>query len=654
MDGHSSEDKTSTSTYELVLEAVKAGDVAAVEEFVEQGFAVESSGADGYTLLHWAALYDRANIVNYLILKNKDVDAVSGGNMETALQLALRANCCSLAVMHPLIAESRSLQNKDAQGQDALSIAVQNFSLAVTFMLLDAGADPDAVDACGDTPLYWLLRQAHSDVSLELQRLLLRFNASVTHQASRDGSNALHLIAQAGEESHAASALLVFLAGCKDLRSEELLLTSTNLQSLTPAHAAQHVLNPRMGKFVSDALMYKHCPRWLPTLSTALVGCGVFACLHWGGWLYGLPACAPLYVVGKWLEQASLRAGHSRPQCGMAWAIAVSTIGCYFLTIAHTCSAAFNTLAATVSALSLYTFVQACITIPLHLKPAAPGQQLEHLAEKYLQAEKQGRRFRLCTTCLVDRALASTHCSECDRCVVGVDHHCLFVDNCVGRGNRRVFVCFLLCAFLGCLLFTAAALSTTQSHFCKDAASESVSAPCTPAPLHPVPLSLLKLTPSAILLCSRSVDSAPAGHAVLRGAAPPLALRADPEHHRDWGAGRGAPVRPAETHSGRDHCARHAEERLPRSGPVHQQGPAQPHSLLPAGHLQRSAARGAAAGEAQGAGRQRRARAEPEPAARTQRPLPRPAREMRKGRGEEGREGNGSGVTLSIVFPLVF
>jgi hypothetical protein len=51
-------------------------------------------------------------------------------------------------------------------------------------------------------------------------------------------------------------------------------------------------------------------------------------------------------------------------------------------------------------------------------------------------------------------------------CVVSLDHHCPFVCNCVARGNRRVFVAFLMCGSAGCLLFTLLSLYVQYAYFC--------------------------------------------------------------------------------------------------------------------------------------------------------------------------------------------
>jgi len=50
---------------------------------------------------------------------------------------------------------------------------------------------------------------------------------------------------------------------------------------------------------------------------------------------------------------------------------------------------------------------------------------------------------RFCTTCYVVRASKAKHCSICDNCVNGFDHHCPWVGTCVAERNLRYFVGFV-------------------------------------------------------------------------------------------------------------------------------------------------------------------------------------------------------------------
>ena len=50
----------------------------------------------------------------------------------------------------------------------------------------------------------------------------------------------------------------------------------------------------------------------------------------------------------------------------------------------------------------------------------------------------------LCPECEVIRTNRSRHCSICNRCIERFDHHCPWINNCVGVHNHNVFVFFLL------------------------------------------------------------------------------------------------------------------------------------------------------------------------------------------------------------------
>merc|ERR1711933_647064 len=82
--------------------------------------------------------------------------------------------------------------------------------------------------------------------------------------------------------------------------------------------------------------------------------------------------------------------------------------------------------------------------------PSSPRKGVEfgtqRAAENYRLQD-----FTLCRRCDAPRPPAAHHCSACGRCIHDLDHHCVFVHNCIGYENRRTFVLFTFYAIVGCV-----------------------------------------------------------------------------------------------------------------------------------------------------------------------------------------------------------
>ena len=203
-----------------LIDAVRAGDTAAVRTLLADGVSVQTAETDGTTALHWAVHHERLEIAGLLLAAGAPVDvtnrygvtplalaSVNGStpmiaslldagadpnlpNPEGETPLMTAARTGNAGSIETLLAHGADVDAVEAwRGQTALMWATAQNQAAAVETLLAAGADPNARSVRGFTPVLFAAREGHIDVV----ELLVPAGADVDDALPATGMSALVL-----------------------------------------------------------------------------------------------------------------------------------------------------------------------------------------------------------------------------------------------------------------------------------------------------------------------------------------------------------------------------------------------------------------------------------------------------------------------------
>ena len=163
-----------------LLDAVRAGDTAAVRALLAQGADVNAAEADGTTALHWASYRDDATTVELLLSAGADVEAA---NQYGARPLSLAAAGGYAQTLAALL-EAGADPTLMTAGVPPILSAARTGNVEAVRVLARHGADVNATETLrGQTALMWAAAEDHPAVA----QALIDLGADVNASSDSDG-----------------------------------------------------------------------------------------------------------------------------------------------------------------------------------------------------------------------------------------------------------------------------------------------------------------------------------------------------------------------------------------------------------------------------------------------------------------------------------
>uniref|UniRef100_A0A914XYY3 Palmitoyltransferase n=1 Tax=Panagrolaimus superbus TaxID=310955 RepID=A0A914XYY3_9BILA len=382
-----------------IKQAAQFGDISKVRHLIESGLAsVNDTDSDDCSLLHWAAINNRHDVVKYLIDNKCDINHVGGVLRCTPLHWACRQGLTRMVAL--LVKNGANYDICDGEGFTVLHTACQYGRTPIACYLVAKGQSPDIRDASQMTPMMY---SAARSVGRDPLHMLVSMGADINATDGIFGHTPLHFAVIHG--NHSGISNLLKLGANPSILNKE---------NETPLDIAQ-----RKNDYLSMRLLES---------GERQAGLRRFT---WKQRLY---------------EDQNIRSQ-----------IAFILPFLFYFIPGFIFNSKIDIIVKTL-------FVTAAYGICAFLINRDPGILVYSHAEQCRQIIEmtEGDNFEgnFCSTCLLIRPVRSKHCRYCDKCVRRFDHHCIWINKCIGSENHRLFISYLILlqvsAFVvitGCILY---------------------------------------------------------------------------------------------------------------------------------------------------------------------------------------------------------
>ena len=412
---------------------------------------VSVKGYNGMSPLHVACIRNHIKVIELLLEYKADVNARSNFG-ETPFHYACRNG--SVKLVSILIKAGANLDLIDKKRRGAMHFAALGTSIPVIkYLELKTHLKAHCVDINGHTPLYYACQQK----SINLIKFLLRSDRSIVSHTDLMGETVLHIIARFGD-AHIIWKVLNSKGATCSLTLTKNLNGETPLDILNKTTFKDKLVKKTM---IKELKLYMKQNKnkspekpnflWLlylvfPFIFMSLV---FYICMFFGAYS-GYFVIATLFCMYYVIFKQTHRISHV---CG--WPNPVY-LGLFIGSFCHCTFAFFYKLYLQqqngIFTLALYCSSFLWLKLMWFLIKGDPGliKQGDLAVKAYnkpldVTDIPSGRcsEIDFCPYTELIRPRVSKFCRICEHVVILMDHHCLFLNNCVARNNHREFVLML-------------------------------------------------------------------------------------------------------------------------------------------------------------------------------------------------------------------